>query len=69
MNYFQEYEKLKAANQLLTPGSIWIDNIGKVKVNYVTETEVNFQCLHNADIISNYVKSQFFRHFRRCIAD
>jgi hypothetical protein len=68
MNYFQEYEKLKAANQLLTSGSIWIDNIGRVKVNYTTETEVNFQCLINTNI-SSYVKSDFLRHFRRCIAD
>jgi thioester reductase-like protein len=68
MNYFHEYEKLKAANQLLTPGSIWIDNIGKVKVNYITETDVNFQCL-GSTLDNDYVKSDFLRRFRRCITD
>ena len=70
MNYFQEYEKLKATNQLITPGSIWRDRISysEVKVNYVTETEVNFQCLSEMRSY-DYVKSSFLRHFRRCIAD
>jgi hypothetical protein len=68
MNYFQEYEKLKATNQLLTPGSIWRDNIGRVRVNYITGTDVNFQCL-TSTIDNDYVKSDFLRHFRRCITD
>jgi hypothetical protein len=68
MNYFQEYEKLKATNQLLTPGSIWRDNIGRVRVNYITGTDVNFQCL-TSTIDNDYAKSDFLRHFRRCITD
>jgi hypothetical protein len=69
MSYFQEYEKLKATNQLLTLGSIWRDNIGrKVKVNYITEAEVNFQCLIST-LDNDFVKSDFLRRFRRCIAD
>jgi thioester reductase-like protein len=68
MNYFQKYEKLKATNQLLTPGSIWIDNIGKVKINYITVTHVFFQCL-TSTLDNDYVKSDFLRHFRRYITD
>jgi hypothetical protein len=69
MSYFQKYEELKATNQLLTPGSIWIDNIGKVKVNYITETDVNFECLLNTNINNSYAKSDFLRHFRKCMTD
>jgi len=68
MNYFQEYEKLKASNQLLTPGSIWRDNLGEVEINYITETNVYFQCL-SSTLDNDFVKSDFLRHFRRCITD
>ena len=67
MNYFQEYEKLKATNQLLTPGSIWRDNIGEVKIMYSTEHSVYFSYRVFSDDLYDeaYNKYDFIRHFYR----
>ena len=68
MNYFQEYEKLKAANQLLTPGSIWKDNIGEVKIVHSTKRSVYFSYRDFTDDLLydlSYNKYDFIKHFHR----
>ena len=64
MSLFLEYEKLKEANQLLTPGSIWKDNIGEIKIVTLIEDRVYYRCMRH-DRIDYCVKYQFIRHFHR----
>jgi hypothetical protein len=64
MSLFLEYEKLKASNQLLTPGSIWRDACGDVKIREVNQFEVEFTPIPQGDN-QTYHKPSFIRHFRR----
>ena len=64
MSLFQEYETLKASNQLLTPGSIWRDSCGDVKIREVNQFEVEFTPIPQGDN-QVYHKSGFIRHFHR----
>jgi len=64
MTLFQEYEKLKAANQLLTPGSIWRDSCGDVKIREVNQFEVKFIAIPQG-YYQEYHKPSFIRHFTR----
>lgn len=64
MNLFQEYEKLKAANQLLTPGSIWRDSCGDVKIREVNQSVVKYIAIPQG-YNQEYHKPSFIRHFHR----
>jgi hypothetical protein len=65
MSLFQEYENLKAANQLLTPGSIWRDNMGEVKIRGINKNDVIFVNMPDNGYEDTYRKETFIRHFRR----
>lgn len=68
MSLFLEYEKLKASNQLLTPGSIWKDSIGEVKIICSTAHSVHFSYRDFTDddlYDEAYNKYDFIRHFHR----
>jgi len=64
MSLFQEYEKLKEANQLLTPGSIWRDSCGDVKIREVNQFRVKFIAIPQGDN-HEYSKPSFIKHFTR----
>lgn len=65
MKYFQEYEKLKAANQLLTSGSIWRDDIGEVIIRDISKHFVTFTNMPDNGYVDTYSKQIFIRLFRR----
>ena len=67
MTLFQEYEKLKAANQLITPGSMWKDFCGEVKIREVNQNEVQFINMpdYNDKSVYGYSLVLFCRHFTR----
>jgi hypothetical protein len=67
MNYFELYEQLKKTNDLIPIGSIWTDQIGKVRVVKTTSRGVFYFCyisneLHN-DV--GYPRELFIEHFKR----
>ena len=64
MSLFLEYEKLKASNQLLTPGSIWRDSCGDVKIRGVNQSVVEFTTIPQG-YNQEYYKPSFIRHFHR----
>ena len=64
MNYFQEYEKLKKANALITPGSIWEDSMGEVKIFYTTRSSVCYANLPSG-VRVEYPLNDFKKHFHR----
>jgi hypothetical protein len=66
MSLFLEYEKLKASNQLLTPGSIWRDSCGDVKIREVNQFEVKFIAIPQGyNQVYQYHKPSFIKHFTR----
>ena len=66
MNYFQEYEKLRKENSLITPGSIWKDYLGEVEIINVTGTRVYYKVYPNIDYSSAcYPLKLFKRNFHR----
>jgi hypothetical protein len=64
MSLFQEYEKLKEANQLLTPGSIWEDTVGEVEIVSTTSSHVNYINTHTGGY-DYYLKRAFLQEFHR----
>jgi thioester reductase-like protein len=64
MNYLQEYEKLKKANALITPGSIWEDCCGEVKILYTTSINVYYTNLPSGGK-EDYSLNNFKKHFHR----
>jgi hypothetical protein len=66
MSLFQEYEKLKASNQLIPPGSIWRDSCGDIKIREVNQSEVEYIAIPQGyDDTHFYPKSIFLKHFTR----
>jgi hypothetical protein len=64
MNYFQEYEKLKKVRDSITPGSIWEDFCGVVKILYVTSINVYYTNLPTGGK-GDYPLNDFQKHFHR----
>jgi hypothetical protein len=64
MSLFQEYEKLKAANQLIPPGSIWRDSCGDVKIREVNQSVVKYIAIPQG-YNQEYSKPNFIKHFTR----
>lgn len=64
MKYFQEYEKLRKENSLITPGSIWEDYCGQIEIINVTWTTVYYKAYPSGDT-TNYPLKLFKNHFHR----
>jgi len=64
MNYFQEYEKLRKTNALITSGSIWEDCCGEVRILYKTKFTVFYTNIPTGGR-NGYPLSKFKEHFHK----
>ena len=64
MNYFQEYEKLRKENSLITPGSIWEDFCGEVRIINVIRTRV-YYANRPSGTLGRYSLNNFIKDFHR----